>query len=319
MEKKFSEIAKQWRAVGDVDYALQDDLNGRYRAVVDPIKTRVEAFYASNAEQKQALVAAAERLLALDDWRDAVTQAKELQRAWRNVPRSGIKSDNALWGKFRAINDQLFAKRTAAMDAEQQAQTSTVIGLRHEFEKVSAAVNKATTPAVLEGIYSTDVAAIEERLRDLPKRLGQELRDRVAKLKQDYSVKLECLRQARDKQQYLRLFEVVNELIETGKSDAIADLPGYWRSALQAPFQPVAGYENYDREQLLVLMEIECSAPSPACNRELRKALQLQLMAAKLAGDPLSKKELLRTWIGTAGLCFDGDSAAVTRLKSLFL
>lgn len=112
------EVAKQeWRQYSPVERKegklVQDQFNG----LLDDLRGRLNAEFKSNLAKRQKLIEEAEALVTLEDLQQAIEQAKQLQRKWREVGLIAKRDENKLWKQFRAACDKVFARR----DEERQA------------------------------------------------------------------------------------------------------------------------------------------------------------------------------------------------------
>ena len=87
--------------------ARRTTLNERIAVFPDP-KVEEEA---KNVAARNALIAQGEALVGLADIREAVNQAKGLQRQWRDAPRVSRDAIQPLNQRFRAAMDAVFARR----------------------------------------------------------------------------------------------------------------------------------------------------------------------------------------------------------------
>lgn len=155
-----------WKQHAPVEQAKIKPLQKRYFGIVNRLRKLRKAAIRHNVAAKQALVDRATQLCALDDNRQAMAEAKELQKAWQALGPTTFKEDKTYWATFRAACDQIFGKQR-----EQTEQMNT--RLRETEKKLDALLNE------LEGLLLLD----DEALR--------QARSQYQALLQDFSAALE--------------------------------------------------------------------------------------------------------------------------------
>ncbi|MGC1209512.1 MAG: DUF349 domain-containing protein, partial [Ornithinimicrobium sp.] len=126
---RMRELFDQWKAQQQagprLDKAVEDELWHRFseaRSSFD--KTRRAWFVQLDEEQegakreKEKLVAQAEKLATNKDWGPTATEFKHLMEQWRRAGRAQRSSDDALWERFKAAQDQFFAAKDEVVAAE---------------------------------------------------------------------------------------------------------------------------------------------------------------------------------------------------------
>ena len=116
----------EWNAIGEVERALSNTLNKRFRVVMDDLAERLSAEKKLNKSKKDTLIQRMEQLadsvkeLVADSpaLKDAISQAKQLQSQWKLIGQSA--ESNRLWNTFRAASDRIFAQREAVHAAADQ-------------------------------------------------------------------------------------------------------------------------------------------------------------------------------------------------------
>lgn len=70
---------------------------------------------------KNEIIAQATELAKSTDWNATSNKFKALMDRWRTAPRGNKKDDDALWNKFRAIQQEFFDARSAALSIRDEA------------------------------------------------------------------------------------------------------------------------------------------------------------------------------------------------------
>lgn len=120
---KRDEIAGKWRAGAMAGFRDERKLRKRLDALLKRIDVPLDEAQAKEIARREQLLAAAEGLRDTPDTARAVNEAKSLQARWKDeagVVRLRHGAEQALWQRFRAACDAVFARR----DVERTAQAA---------------------------------------------------------------------------------------------------------------------------------------------------------------------------------------------------
>ena len=313
LTKSLRSVQQKWKNIGEVDFKQRNALYDNYQQLLNPLRDKVSAFYQDNADQKQALLTKAEKLLEFESVNEAIEQAKKLQQTWKTIEHAGKKAEAELWPAFRKLNDRIFAKKT---EVDQQKKS-------HIKEQVALVKAQVTQLEILLG-SAVDKASVQSALQDkqtvidaiaaLPLPESRALEQRVQTLVEQQQVKLTNLVKSAKGQAYQDLFTAL-EMWQTdnGIPDGVATLSKQWQQC----FRELS--ENTDRHDLTIKMEIVAQQDSPLKDAKKRQSIQMQLMAQKLQnGDSLDMLSLLKDWI-RAGSLSKSDITLLKRVEPLFV
>lgn len=171
-----------------------NDLWKRFRDARSTIDAQRRAYFAeldatqgAVREQKERIVARAEALSGPD----AIGAYRGLLDEWKRSGRAGKRADDALWSRFRAAGDALYASRAqeqAQQDAEYGENLAAKLALLEEAEPLLAERDPRAARARLTAVQRRwDVAGRvpRERLRDVEDRL-RKVEQHVATLEQEH-------------------------------------------------------------------------------------------------------------------------------------
>ena len=317
--RKLSAVNKKWKALGVLEHSERQSLNKEYYAALKPIQAKLDQFYASNAEQKQALVKRAEKLSDVEDTSEAAEQAKRLQQQWKTIPFAGRPTDDKLWQQFRKANDAVFAR----VNEKRDAQTNAVNAIKQDIVSITGSLSKA----IEEASDSSELSRVEESInqartltRELPEKAAKAELFKLDKFDNEIRVKNRSLATQRSRSQWEALFTVLSQW---EKQDAelspelLSSLPIRFHSWVKNISNESAGSLN-DRKSLTIQLEILTELASNKADEKLRKELQLSMMAAKLEGSGVSTvEETLMQWVAHGPLQ-KTDSALLKRVKKAF-
>src|SRR5690606_35633392 len=127
--------------------ADRDALWARFRAARTTIETGRRAFFAELdaahkqvRARKQRLIEQAEALA--DRGADGIGAYRALLEEWKAAGRAGKKADDALWAKFSAAGDVLFAAK-AEQDAKDDEEFAGNLTLKLALDRKSTRLNSS--------------------------------------------------------------------------------------------------------------------------------------------------------------------------------
>ncbi len=147
--RRYRELMARWKAAGPAPKAVDDALWKRFRAAQDTFfGARSETFAQRDSEQqanlqtKQALLAEAEALLPVTDWKAARASLRSIQERWEaagHVPRDAMRS---IESRLRRVEDAVRAAEQAEWqrtnpEARARAE-ATVAQLRESIAQLEA-------------------------------------------------------------------------------------------------------------------------------------------------------------------------------------
>jgi len=125
---RFRVLLDRWKALPRINKSTDDELWHQFSAARTTYTRRRKAQFAEWSEQnesaksaKEAIIAEAEALADSTDWGGTSAAFRDLMTRWKAVGPADHASDEALWRKFRGLQDRFFDARTAA-HAEQDNQ-----------------------------------------------------------------------------------------------------------------------------------------------------------------------------------------------------
>ncbi len=121
-------------AVGDLDGLLAslDSLNPLLEAQSAERKEERARQHAETKQQKEAMVAQAEKLAAGSDWRGGVDRFRQLLEKWKALPRIDRTTDDELWHRFSSARTT-YTRRRKTQFARNAAQRDEAKKLKQEI------------------------------------------------------------------------------------------------------------------------------------------------------------------------------------------
>lgn len=342
--KVLREAKQEWRACSPVDRQAGKPQQEGFDALTASLQDRLDAEYARNVKQKEALIERARQLLASDDARKAIDAIKELQQKWRTVGPVPREADHRLWLEFRKHSDGVFEKRQqefANYTAGLENNKAQALALCEQLEKIA----ELDGPDFLEraGALAT-VRNAFEALGEFPRADTRELRSRFDRgvrrceeaIARHHALEAERawsdLFQAADHVRAYRLAlaqGLDTTLLATLKAAAegsIASVQRWPKNGLQAVKQGLASQRSEDLaanelalKMLCIQAELLTDLPTPPEDQPLRREYQLQRLVQRMGQGAESEEKHLDTlaieWVGVGPV----DDAAYQPLLQRFL
>ena len=124
--ERMRQLLEEWKAAPHADRAVETALWKRFSAARNAFTKRRKAYFAGlegereNAKsRKEKLVSQAEELAGSTDWGQTASAFRDLMRQWKEAGRAGRADEDALWGRFKAAQDQFFQARSAVYSAKE--------------------------------------------------------------------------------------------------------------------------------------------------------------------------------------------------------
>ncbi len=253
------EAPREWRGYSPVERGAVRAIQEEFDVILGRLQTRLDAWYAQNAADKQALIERAREFLAQDDSRDAIDGVKRLQQQWKTVGSARRDQEQRLWLAFREQCDAVYQKR-------QQAHAEYLAALeanKAQAEALCAQAERAaqlTGPDLLEAVaHIPDWRAAVEALGDMPRADERGLHQRFARAIRLCEERVTQHR-ARDREQsFLNLFEAARLIGAYGYAEE-ADR----QARKQTAETFIAGIERWPKGGADALKEAWAKAESPA-------------------------------------------------------
>jgi len=326
LEGKLNSLEQQWSGAGEVDRKQYKQLQQQFKLAVEPIKQAINDFHQANVEQKQALIKSAEQLLVIEDVFAAIESIKQLQNNWRAVGFAGNAQESRLWKQFRAVNDQLFAKRDALKSEQQAAQSNKQQVFENQILALEASLNDLDQPIDLKSLQE-----IKQQAQDCHREIvaSKPVIKSVATRVENLIKQLEQLEvksaQEKAQQNWLKLFSLLTEqaqqaqdFTELSSSTLFSQLTSFWQKRLQEQAKISAHVSGESRFDKTLEIEILAQVESPAELAEQRMKVQVQLMQDQmLSGNTIDLTKSLVQWL-KLGTISENDLPLIKRLQQVY-
>jgi hypothetical protein len=321
------ETKQEWRRCLPVDRDAGKQQQEKFKALTAGLQGRLDAEYASNVQQKEALIERARQALASDDARKAIDAVKELQQKWRTVGPVPRDVDQRLWGEFRQHCDAVFQKR-------EQESAAYAAGLENNKTQAIALCEQVESIAALEGAELLERSRTLVELRSAFEALGEFPRADTRALRNRFDRGLErceaslARQRARDAERaWDELFEAANHVrayrlavarsSDTGQIDDLKAAAETFIAAVRR--WPKGGLETLKRglaaersadvaaneaalRMLCIRAEVLTDTPTPPEDQPLRREYQLQRLVQSMGqgvkADATQLDTMAIEWVG---------------------
>ncbi len=301
------EAPQEWRRHSPVERAASRELQKGFDAALGRLQGRLEAWHASNAEEKRSLIRQAAGLVDIEDGREATETVKRLQVQWKSI--GAADRDRDLWEEFRGHCDAVFRKRQQAhieYTESLQANKARAVALCEAAEQLSG----KTGSELLEGAARiSEWRAGFETVGQLPRAEERALKGRFERALERVKLSMAAQR-ARDKEQSRNdLLEAASRIHAYGRAVSQA-APAPAREAFkQAAETFIAGIAQWPKggaealahawstaesaapleatqekilRMLCIRSEILLDVPTPAEDQGLRREYQMQRLVERM-------------------------------------
>ena len=182
IDRRFQQLRNRWRDAGPVDRKAWRRINKRYRQALDAMNAALREERERNHAERMALIERLEALADSDDLAAAMAAVREAQQAWRLTVSGKRSLEQAMWKRFKAAGDAIFARERTRIGQQAQAQ-NRLLGQKtticEAIEQLAEQPEEITTrlPALqrqwqeIQMPRGRDGAALEQRYRDALKGL----------------------------------------------------------------------------------------------------------------------------------------------------
>lgn len=233
---RLKELLDQWKALPRIEKAADEELWKRFSAARNGFDRRRRTHFAklssandAVAQAKEAIVVEAEKLATSREWVNTAKRYAALMQEWKNAGRGSKKSDDALWARFRAAQEQFFSAKKADLEKRDSSNANNLAAkeaLLLEFEALLPINNFA------EGRKKfRDLLQKWERIGNVPRDKRDALDLRLGAVEQEFRALEDAEKRKSDPSAKARANDVVRQLNEAiasyesaaAKAEAVGD------------------------------------------------------------------------------------------------
>lgn len=166
---RFRVLLDQWKALPRVDRATDNELWHRFSSARTQYTRRRKSHFSElNTKRdgakvaKEAIIAEAEPLASSTDWGATSAAFRDLMQRWKAAGSARRSDDDALWTRFRAIQDQFFDARTTAQSAVDGEQAENLAAKQALVEQVTKDLDGVTDVDSAKAIHRSFLEKFNE-------------------------------------------------------------------------------------------------------------------------------------------------------------
>ena len=182
---RFRTLLEEWKALPRIDRPTDNELWHRFSSARTQYTRRRKAHFAdlnqrrdSSKSLKEQIIAEAEPLAASTDWGATSAAFRDLMARWKAAGSARRAEDDALWTRFRAIQDEFFNARTASQNARDGEQSENLAAKQELVDQVTADLEGVTDVEQAKSIHREFLAKFES-LGHVPRGAMRDLDQRV--------------------------------------------------------------------------------------------------------------------------------------------
>lgn len=185
---RFRQLLEEWKALPRIDRTTDNELWHRFSSARTQYTRRRKAHFSEiNSRRDQAkrlkeqIIEEAAPLAESTDWGPTASAFRELMARWRAAGSARHSDDDALWARFRALQDQFFDARQAAQNAVDGEQAENLAAKEELLKQTEANLAGVTDVDQAKAIHRDFLTKFNE-LGHVPRGAMRDLDARVRKL-----------------------------------------------------------------------------------------------------------------------------------------
>lgn len=190
---RFRNLLEEWKALPRVDKATDNELWRRFSSARTQYTRRRKAHFSElNARRdeakalKEKIITEAEPLADSTDWGPTAGAFRDLMSRWKAAGSARRSDDDALWARFRALQDKFFDARTAAQEEVHGAEAENLEAKTALLEQAEKDLAGVTDVEEAKTIHRTFLDKFTE-IGHVPRKAMRDLDGRVRTLSEKVS------------------------------------------------------------------------------------------------------------------------------------
>ncbi len=185
---RFRQLLEEWKQLPRVDRATDNELWHRFSSARTTYTRRRKAHFAQLNTQrdeakaiKEQIIAEAEPLATSTDWGATSGAFRDLMARWKAAGSARRAEDDALWARFRAIQDQFFNARSEAQNAVEGEQGANLTRKNELVAQAESDLQGVTDVEQAKAIHRDFLAKFSE-IGHVPRGAMRDMDARVRRL-----------------------------------------------------------------------------------------------------------------------------------------
>ena len=339
----------EWKEAYPVDFKANKALQGQFNNLLKSFDEQLDNQRNENIALKIEIIDKAKALVALEPIDEAINQAKALQQDWQKVGITPHKQDREAWKTYRAICDQIFARRDEAKNLRKQEINASIEHSTNYCNDIKAFADSVQTLSLSE--MTSGLSSFRKKYKEipsLPRKQSEELQSR-------FESALNIIKQAISVQENKQVLQEWDEISrkstlcrsyyynEKTKQDQDQDqktidaafdsrinlpkatetaLKSLWISVKAGSLKSETIIDIEKARSLCIACEVAAGLESPEEDKALRMQLQVNRLTIGMSSNSEHQSresqlnDLLLDWYLKVGLSLDDFSNFETRVKT---
>jgi hypothetical protein len=278
MVRVLREAPREWRSHTPVDREAGRALDVEFFSALDRLRATVNAWYAANATDKQALIARAAQLATSPDLPRAIEDVKRLQAQWKTTGPAVHSQSQTLWDEFRAACNAVFERRQQELAGQTAVLEQAGSAAEDLCNQIEAACQEGPADRPGGEARLREWQNAFNALGELPRNAAHHLRERYQRAMSRYDSQIAGLEQR------------ALEAAEANVLAAARQVRAYQRAVIEA---------DAARDELKAAAEAFIAGVARWPSKAILQALRQSLASADTAGfrdrDEAAREQALRT------------------------
>jgi hypothetical protein len=315
LQKIIDKSFHEYKKFAPVDRAANSAIQKRFNEATTAIKQKLQGYYQSNLDAKQALIDECSSLLESEDISDAINRCKEIQSIWKTIESAG-KTEQSLWIQFRQKCDAIFELRNQAYQAKKDHTETLIDSAKNLLEQAKLLESSASQDALKQLIgYKLEI-----QLMDIPSKVKVAKDHGISAIEEQVKSNIEQATKNQSSQRWTNAQEISAKIaqFELDSDESLdslkiiingTDLP---KAALDILIKrlesPIVANSKALKAHCLDF-EIAMGIDSPAEDQQDRMAVQIKRLQENMGKQQPSRQEASMkaqlTWFGLGGTAND--------------
>ncbi|PIE41428.1 MAG: hypothetical protein CSA49_03505 [Gammaproteobacteria bacterium] len=299
---------REWRDYTPVERKEGKSVQEQFNGLLDNLRGKLNEEFERNKGKREELIAQAEALaaeagLSNAELKNAIEEAKRLQRCWKETGLVARRDENKLWKRFRSACDKIFERRDSERQAVSEERDKNLAEANHIIELIE---HLSESESLSYENSQKEFRELQKRFADvgtMPKDKYEEAHKRYKAVCNDFQADIKAAKAAAKKAEASKIWQIMarldafeaqcisgekveplaDEIVAVLESDAATniDLPGRYQQ-LKAisegavmPTDDQLADNTHQLRSLCIQLEIAAGVESPAEDQSTRMELQV--------------------------------------------
>lgn len=318
LQKIIDKSFHEYKKFAPVDRAVNSEIQKRFNEATTAIKQKLQGYYQSNLDSKQALIDECSNLLEAEDISSAINRCKEIQNIWKTIESAG-KTEQSLWIQFRLKCDSIFERRNQAYQSKKAHTDTLILSAKKLLEQAKLLELSASQDALKQLIQYK----LEIQLMDIPSKIKVAKDQGISTIEEQVKSNIEQASENQNSQRWINAQQISAKIaqFEVNSDESLdslkiiinqTDLP---KAALDILLKRLGCPDVVSSKALkahCLDFEIAMGIDSPTEDQQERMAVQIKRLQENMGKQQPSRQQSSSqaqlTWFGFSGKTDDYET-----------